>query len=61
MNIACLAFIYIPISSLLLGDKIRNNVMTQQILPSLSLLVFGFCQFPSWPTLLTIINQHFDV
>jgi sugar phosphate permease len=35
--------------------------MIQQVLPSLSLLLFGFFQFTSWPTLLTIINHYFNM
>mgnify|MGYP002375280135 FL=1 len=31
------------------------------MLPSVGLLIFGFCQFPAWPTLLTLANEHFDL
>jgi sugar phosphate permease len=24
-------------------------------------LVFGFCQFPAWPTLLTLTSEHFNL
>ena len=29
-------------------------------MPSVGLLLFGFCQFAAWPTLLTLMSEHFD-
>ena len=61
VSISSIAYLYIPISHLLLVDQVRNSLLLKEVLPGISLLIFGFCQFPAWPTLLTIINHHFDV
>lgn len=36
-----------------------QSKITQFIIPGISLIVFGFCQFTSWPVLLYFVNQHF--
>ena len=61
MSIASAAYLYIPLSSIFLGDRVQGSFLLKEVLPGVSLLVFGFCQFPAWPTLLTIINRHFLV
>jgi sugar phosphate permease len=61
INIACCAYLVIPILSLSLGEGVKDNYFFKEILPGLALLVFGFCQFPAWPTLLTLTSEHFDL
>ena len=40
----------------------RNEPFTiQYMIPGISLMLFGFCQFSSWPILLYLVNQHFEV
>jgi sugar phosphate permease len=61
ISIATAAYLVIPLSSLLLGDAVAGSFWLQQVLPGVGLLVFGFCQFPAWPTLLTLTNDHFNL
>ena len=61
LSIACVGYLYIPISSLVLGETVRSNFFLQIFLPGLGLLIFGFFQFPAWPTLLTFTNEHFNL
>jgi sugar phosphate permease len=61
LTIACIGYMVIPISSLLLGDSVKNNFFLQEFLPGLGLLIFGFFQFPAWPTLLTLTSEHFNL
>lgn len=61
ITLACLGYLIIPLSSILLNTKITANYLFQTILPGLGLLLFGFWQFAAWPTLLTLINYYFNV
>lgn len=61
ISIACFAYLSIPIVSISLGKKVIDNIVTQIILPAIALCIFGFCQFPAWPTLLTITSQQFNL
>ena len=61
ISIACAAYLVIPILSLIAEKDVIENHFLKEVLPGLSLLVFGFCQFPAWPTLLTLTNEHFNL
>jgi hypothetical protein len=39
----------------------NQSFATQYLLPGVSLIVYGFCQFTAWPVLLYLVNQHFDI
>lgn len=43
------------------NDSVRDDYFIKEIVPGIGLLVFGFCQFPAWPTLLTLTNEHFNL
>ena len=30
-------------------DQVRDKIIFKEVLPSIGLLVFGFCQFAAWP------------
>ena len=61
LGIACIGYLIIPINSLLFKDKAPDSYFIKEILPGLGLLIFGFFQFPAWPTLLTITSQEFEL
>jgi sugar phosphate permease len=56
ISIACSAYLVIPLLSLMLNKDVADNYFLKEIVPGLALLIFGFCQFPAWPTLLTLTN-----
>lgn len=51
----------IPILSIIAGQDVNNDHFLKEILPGIGLLLFGFCQFPAWPTLLTLTSEHFNL
>jgi sugar phosphate permease len=60
--IASLAYLIIPVISLVFAETvIQHNFLLSTIFPGLGLLLFGFCQFPAWPTLLFFINSYFNL
>jgi MFS family permease len=61
LTIACIGYLYIPISSLILKDTVKDNFFLQKFMPGVGLLIFGFFQFPAWPTLLTLTNEYFNL
>ena len=61
ITMACAAYLLIPVLSLTLGDQVRDNLFLKEIVPGIGLLIFGFCQFPAWPTLLTLTSEHFNL
>lgn len=61
ISLACLGYLIIPLSSILLNSKVTTNLFFQTILPGFGLLLFGFWQFAAWPTLMTLINEYFNV
>jgi sugar phosphate permease len=61
ITIACAAYLVIPVVSLTLGNQVKDSYLLQEIVPGVGLLVFGFCQFPAWPTLLTLTSEHFNL
>ena len=44
-----------------LNSSVIDTIFTQQIIPGIALCIFGFCQFPAWPTLLTLTNRQFNL
>ncbi len=61
ITISSIGYSVIPTLSLVLGENVRSNVWFQEVFPGIGLLMFGFCQFPAWPTLLTLTSEHFDI
>jgi sugar phosphate permease len=61
LGIACIGYLIIPINSLLFKEKAQDSYFIKEILPGMGLLIFGFFQFPAWPTLLTITSQEFEL
>jgi MFS family permease len=61
ISIACTAYLAIPILSLICNKDVADSFLLKEIVPGIALLVFGFCQFPAWPTLLTLTNEHFNL
>jgi len=61
LTIACLGYLIIPVTSLILGYGVRDSFLFQGFLPGLGLLIFGFFQFPAWPSLLTLTNDYFNL
>lgn len=59
--IASLGYIIIPITSLIVGENIQDGFAFKYILPTFGLLLFGFCQFGAWPTLLSLTNSRFNI
>ena len=60
VGIAAVAYLIIPVTSLIFGEQVQENIFLQEVLPAVGLLVFGFCQFAAWPALLTLTSEHFD-
>lgn len=56
-----MAYLVIPILSIIAGSDVKTSFFLQEVLPGIGLLIFGFCQFPAWPTLLTLTNEHFNL
>ncbi len=61
ITVACAAYLVIPLLSLLANEQVQDNYFLKEIVPGAGLLVFGFCQFPAWPTLLTLTSEHFNL
>lgn len=72
--ITALSFAVIPTLSFILSEQNEINakgkaIMTigeqpfsiQYLIPGISLIFFGFCQFTAWPVLLYLVSQHFNV
>ena len=56
VGFASLSYLIIPVTSLVFKEEVSENTMLKEVLPAVGLLIFGFCQFPAWPTLLTLTN-----
>jgi sugar phosphate permease len=61
ISFASLAYLIIPVTHLAFQEEVKEHSLLREVLPSIGLLLFGFCQFPAWPTLLTLTNDHFDL
>ena len=59
--IASIGYLVIPVISLIAGENVQNENMLKYILPAFGLLLFGFCQFGAWPTLLSLTNSRFNI
>jgi len=59
--VASVGYIVIPLTSLLVGEDIQSHNLFKFVLPGLGLLLFGFCQFGAWPTLLSLNSSRFNI
>jgi sugar phosphate permease len=61
---AC-SYAVIPLLGLLLeqsdGTIGDQPFEIRYLVPGISLILFGFCQFTAWPVLLYLVSQHFNV
>lgn len=61
ITVASIAYSVIPIISLVLGETVKAYSIFRFYMPAICLLLFGFFQFPAWPTLLTLTSEHFNL
>lgn len=59
------AYMVIPLMSLIMTNSQGNigdqSEFVRYVIPGLTLIVYGFCQFTAWPILLFLVNQKFNL
>lgn len=63
-SLTSIGYLIIPILGLALktseGTIGDQGTFVRYVVPGLALIVFGFCQFTTWPVLLYLVSQHFN-